>query len=887
MPLPPGTPLGPYQILAPLGAGGMGEVYRARDTRLGRDVAIKVLPPHLAASPEVRARFEREARTISQLDHPHICTLFDVGRAPGEVGSGGIDYLVMELLEGETLAHRLEKGPLPVGEVLSIGTQIADALDRAHRAGVVHRDLKPGNVMLTKSGVKLMDFGLARTALAAAASGALTESPTVSRPLTAEGTIVGTFQYMAPEQLEGRDADARSDLWALGCVLYEMATGKRAFEGKSQASLIAAIMERRPTPPSLLVPLLPPALDQVVQQCLAKDPDERIQTAHDVKLELQWIASGGSQAGVPAPLAARRRSRERLAWAMAGILALAVVALGAWVLRPTPAPRVIRFEVGPPRGTTRLSWPRLSPDGKLLAFLATDSAGSVRIWVRSLDGIDAHPLDAVVGSARPFWSPDSRWLAFINDGKLMKVAVAGGPAISICDAPGGFDGTWGRSGWILFDGANANDSIRGAPASGGAPTGVTFLDRAHGETNHAWPFFLPDGRHFLFVDFRAGGVNEVRVGRLGSRDNRAVGRTDSRAEYAPPGYLVYESAGVLMAQRFDPRTARTRGDPVPVGDLASGSVGLFSVSSGGGLAFRPRGIQAASRLLWVDRNGHIIGEAAPPDQYEDVVLSPDGARVAVSIVGEQPSQRDIWVRDLRRGVSSRLTFDPGDEFAPVWSPDGNRIAYGALRGDEIHCYVRSAWGGAEDSLGRAAGFYEGPFGWSGAANILTISHVTATNHWDVYALSPEGRQPPRPLLQSPFNERAGRLSPDGRWLAYSSDESGRDEVYVVPYPGPGPKIRISTGGGEAPQWRGDGKELFFQGPDQSMLAADIRAGTTFVAGTPKILFRIPLAAPGLYRGYRCAPSPDGQRFLVNASSGEATAGRFIVATNWTSELKKK
>jgi Tol biopolymer transport system component len=881
MPLAPGTRLGPYEILAPLGAGGMGEVYRARDSRLERDVAIKVLSPQLAETPELRARFEREARAVSALNHPHVCVLYDIGT------EGDLVYLVMEHLEGETLARRLERGPLPAEELLGRGAEIADALDRAHRAGIIHRDLKPGNIMLTKSGAKLMDFGLARnTGLATAASGD-TESPTLSRPLTAEGAIVGTFQYMAPEVLEGREADARSDLWALGCVLYEMATAKKAFQGRSQASLISAIMSAEPPAPTTLAPLTPPALEQLIRACLAKDPEERVQTAHDVKLELGWIAQGSSRAGVPVVIARRRRTRERLAWGLAAVaLATAVTAAGALLLRRGEPPRVVRFEVRPPRGTVRMAWPRLSPDGRMLAFIATDSAGAQRVWVRPLDALEAHPLEAAVGTARPFWSPDSKWLAYIDNGKLRKVPVGGGPAVDICDAPRGYDGTWGGRGWILFDGG-ASDSIRGVPAAGGTPRSITFIDRAHGETSHAWPFFLPDGQRFLFVVSRSGGPDEIHIGRLGSRESRPVGHTGSRAEYAPPGYLVYENAGVLMAQPFDAGAARTRGDPVPVGEILAGSVGPFSVSSAGALAYRPRVAQGPSRLLWMSRDGRALAEAAPPGFYEDVVLSPDGARAALCVVAEQTSQRDLWVRDLGRGVSSRLTFEPGDEFSPVWSPDGNRIAYAGFRGGRMHCYVRSAWGGgAEDSLGRTPDFYEAPYDWSGAADVIMIAHISQMNQWDVWALPTEGRRPPTPVLQSQFRESGARLSPDGRWLAYTSDESGRSEVYVVPYPGPGARVQISTAGGSTPQWRRDGKELFFQGMDQGILAVDVRAGTTFEVGVPKMLFTIGFTESA-YSAYRWAVSRDGQRFLVNTPTGEVAAGRFVVVANWTAELRRK
>jgi Tol biopolymer transport system component len=876
-----GSTLGPYEILAPLGAGGMGEVYRARDTRLGRDVALKVLAPLLAAVPEVRARFEREARTISQLNHPRICALYDIGHHEGT------DYLVMELLEGETLAHRLEKGPLPTAEVLALAVQIADALDRAHRAGVVHRDLKPGNVMLTKAGAKLMDFGLARTAGLTPAAGSEKESPTLSRPLTAEGTIVGTFQYMSPEMLEGHEADARSDLWALGCVLYEMATGRRAFEGRSQASLISAIMSAQPPAPTTLVPLTPPALERLIQACLAKDPDERIQTAHDVKLQLGWIAEGGSRAGVPIPVAARRRSRERLAWGLAGLtLAVAIVALGALLLRRSEPPRVVRFEVNPPTGTAAISWPRVSPDGRILAFLAYDSTGIQRLWIRPLDAVEAHPLAEVGGTSRPFWSPDSKYLAFIADGKLRKISVAGGPAIHVCDALGGYDGTWGKSDWILFDGSS-RDSIRGVPASGGIPKGITSIDHAHGETSHAWPFFLPDGRHFLFVAYKAGSADEIHIGALDSKESRVVGQTESRAEYTLPGYLVYVKEGTLVARPFDAGSGRTTGDPVPVGENIEGYVGDFSLSSAGVLAYRSTASRGQARLLWIARDGRPLGEAAPPGSYEDVVLSPDETRVALCMATEQPPTRDIWVRDLARGVSSRLTFDPGDEIAPAWSPDGSRLAYAKIRSADMSIYVKAASGvGAEDSLAHIPNSYEAPYQWSGAANTIVLAHMGPSGQWDVWVMPADGRQAPRPFLQSTFREFAGRLSPDGRWLAYHSDESGHDEVYVVPYPGPGGKWQVSTAGGSAPQWRADGKELFFHGADQSIMAVDVHAGATFEMGVPKPLFKTALTR-GAYAGYRWAVSRDGQRFLLSTPSGAAAAGRFIVVTNWTEELQRK
>ncbi len=869
-----GTALGPYQILAPLGAGGMGEVYRASDTRLGRDVAIKVLPPHLAVSAEVRARFEREARVVSQLNHPHIGALYDIG------SEGDTDYLVMELLEGETLARRLEKGPLPVAEVLALGAQIADALDRAHRAGVVHRDLKPGNVMLTRGGAKLMDFGLARVGGLSPVTGSLADSPTVSRPLTVEGTILGTFQYMAPEQLEGKDADARSDLWALGCVLYEMATGRRAFEGESQASLIAAIMSVEPAALTQLAPMSPPGLDRLVRACLAKAPDDRIQTAHDARLQLRWVAEGSSQSGVPPAVAARRRGRERIAW---GIAAAALLALGLQLSDRGEPARVVRFELHPPKGTINISWLRLSPDGQTLAFLASDSTGAQRLWLRPLAAVEAHRLEGIEG-VRPFWSPDSKYLGFISEGKLRKIPVAGGPAVTICDAPGGVDGAWGKSGWLLFDGGPA-DSIRGVPATGGAVKAITVLDRAHGETQHGWPFFLPDGRHFLFVSSKRGAaVGTIRLGTLGSQESRVVGQTNGRAEYGPAGHLFYVSGSALVAQTFDAGAARVAGDPVPIGELLTAGPGAFSVSSAGVVAFQPRAAEAQGRLLWVDRNGHDVGVAAPSGYYQDVSLSPDGRRLAFSLATDQASRLDIWVRDLARGVNSRLTFDPKDEIAPVWSPDGDRIVFGRFR-EGLRCYIKAVNGvGGEDSLACAPGNLEGPFDWSGAANVILLSRIDTEMKWEIWEAPASGLQAPRPLIQSPFNVRWGRLSPDGRWLAYASSESGRDEVYVVPYPGPGSKLQISTAGGSYPQWRADGRELYFQGLDQSIMAVDVHANTDFEADLPKPLFKTTLTE-GRYPGYRWAVSRDGQRFLVNTTSGAGDA-RVVVVLNWAAELGK-
>src|SRR5262245_51665427 len=652
MPLSVGSRLGPYEILSPIGAGGMGEVYKARDTRLERTVAVKVLPAQLSVSSDARQRFEREAKTISQLSHPHICALYDVGR------EGETEYLVMELLEGETLTERLAKGALPLDPTLRFGQEIADALDKAHRQGIVHRDLKPGNVMLTKSGVKLLDFGLAKAMSPASQSPtALTSLPTAMNEgnLTKEGTILGTFQYMAPEQLEGREADARSDLFALGATLYEMATGKKAFTGKTQASLIGSILRDEPPSVSSIAPMTPPAFDRVVKTCLAKDPDERWQTAHDVRLQLQWIAEGGSQAGLPAPLAELRRSRERLAWA-ANIVTAALAIAATWLFlqsRREPA-RIVQSSILPPDKTefNFLSGSMaLSPDGRLIAFIA----GNL-LWVRPLDGLSARPLAGTEGPTYPFWSPDSRSLGFFAGGKLRKIDVSGGPPETICDAPAARGGTWGRDGTIVFA-PSTRYPLHRVAASGGAVVPITKLDPSKGEISHRWPTFLPDGRHFLYVSFHAIGGSEqannsIFVGSLDSQRTEMLVRTNSNAIYSPPGYLLYWRENVLLAQPFSAKSLRLTAEPFPVAEPVQYAQGfgnaIFSVSQNGLLAYQRGRGSVPSQLTWFDRAGRQLEAAAPPGDYRNPAISHDGQKVLVDVPATQTLGDDVWVSDLVR-----------------------------------------------------------------------------------------------------------------------------------------------------------------------------------------------------------------------------------------------
>ena len=875
MALAAGSRLGPYEIESAIGAGGMGEVYRARDTRLDRAVAIKVLPTHLAADPERRARFEREARAVSSLNHPHIGALYDVGR------ESGVDYLVLELLDGETLAQRLEKGPLSPPQVIQFGIQMADALDRAHKSGIIHRDLKPGNIMLTRAGVKLLDFGLARAVEAVAGPAGLTLSPTQGTPLTAEGTILGTFQYMSPEQLESKEADARTDLFALGEILYEMATGKRAFEGKSQASLIAAILEREPAPITSLAPLTPPALDRVIRACLAKDPDERIQTAHDVKLQLQWIAEGGSAVGVPAVVTAKRKSRERLAWSLAGgagVVALSGLAMLA--LRHAPEPHAVRFQIERPSGVTVMTWPRVSPDGNWIAFQAVDTSGVTSIWVRPLEALEPRRLNGTEGALRPFWSPDSRFVGFIADRKLKKVPVDGGPSQLIAEATGA-DGSWGSKGVILYDNSQ-NDSLMQVPAAGGIPKPASSFDRKGGDTGHAWPQFLPDGRHFLFVAYGSSAQDvRLKVGELGDYKSKVVRATGSRGEYAPPGRLVYVLDNNLVSQPFDLGGLRLSGEPVAIAEKVNllGGRENFSTSQSGTIAFQSGADLPGSEIVWVDREGKRLSVAGARDGYTDMSFSPDQQQVAISILDARTGQTQIWVLDLARGSRTRFTFEDCNHVWPVWSPDGQWIAYASDSGGTYQALRKRADGqGQAQLIGQHSRDNNGAVDWSRDSRYL-FAQVFRGGNWDVDVLDLAAGGRRTPLLQTRFNEERPRFSPDGAWVAYDSDENGRSDVYVTSLPQPTGKWQVSINGGRFPRWSADGKEIFFQALDGRLMSAPVVTAPTFHPGEPRALFTAPVAGSGIPQD-RILESRDGKRFLANYRASEEKPVPITVVLNW-------
>ena len=891
MALAPGSRLGPYEILAPVGAGGMGEVYRARDTRLERTVAVKVLPQHLSSSAAVRQRFEREGKTISQLSHPHICALFDVGR------EGETDYLVMELLEGETLSDRLAKGPLPLEQTLRYGVQIADALDRAHRLGIVHRDLKPGNVMLTKTGVKLVDFGLAKFAApAASASGLSMLATQAGANLTQEGTILGTFQYMAPEQLEGKEADARTDIFAFGAVLFEMATGRKAFSGTSQTSLIAAILTAEPPPIATIQPIAPPALDRAVKICLAKDPDDRWQSAHDLASELRWIAEAGSQAGVPAVVVSRRRGRERMILALAAAATLLALALAtALWRRPVearfplvafiPAPRTAAFAFeGAGAGSLTVS-----PDGRYLTFAAAGADGVPKLWLRTAGALAAEPILGTDDGQYPFWSPDSRFIAFFARGKLKKVPATGGAAVEICgttsEARGG---TWSREDVILFS-PYWRESIHRVSAEGGTHERVTRLDEMRGETTHRWPWFLPDGRHFLYLAGSrhaedTSGDNAIYIGSLGSADRRLLVRARSNIVYAS-GFLLYLRGRSLVAHRFDPKRMALTGEPVPVADRIRYETGffqgVFSASETGLLAYQQGETATLSRLVWRDRGGNQVGVLSEPGLYFDVRLSPDARSAAVGI----GDPGDVWLFDLLRGIRTRFTFDPAVDTKPVWSPDGKTIFYSSDRSAFWQIYRRKVTGASgEERLTRVK-------------ENESITDVSPDGRWLVYAredpkgknrtdlwllsLSDEGKA--TPFLEAPFGEGDAHFSPDGRWLAYVSDESGRNEVYVTRFPRREGKWQISTSGGSAPRWRRDGREIYYVAGDRNVHAVDVASAESFQADTPRLLFSTRTARNPFYYDV----TPEGQKFVVSELHTSDESEAITLLVDWTAALEKK
>jgi Tol biopolymer transport system component len=885
MTLPAGTRLGPYEITSPLGAGGMGEVYRAKDTRLDRSVAVKVLPAHLSSDPELRGRMTREARAVSALNHPHICALYDVGSADGT------DYIVMELLEGETLADRLSKGALPTDLVLRWGIEIAEALDKAHKQGIVHRDLKPGNVMLTKSGVKLLDFGLAKLRAEDADEPALSSLPTrlASKPLTEKGTVLGTFQYMAPEQLEGRDADPRSDIFALGAVLYEMATGRRAFEGRSRASLIAAILSSEPPPISTIQRMAPPALDRLVKTCLAKEPDERWQSAHDVAAELRWIAEGGSSVGTPAVVAGKRRSRERIAWGVAAALAVAAAALAIRsATRPMPRERVVRFKMlldgqELPRSTARCL--ALSPDGSRLVYSAREAfSDKSELSIRDLDRLEPAKLAGTVDGSAPFFSPDGSWIVFSANGKLQRIAASGGAPVVVSDTPSFAGADWADGGTIyLATGPDAGwiTGIARVPASGGKPQQLFSPDPKTGERAFASPHTLPGGKALLYTVWTGGRMEDskIAVQRLDGKERRIVYEGASEAQWVSSGHLVFTRGGTLFAAPFDLDKLALTAAPQPVLEgvrhgLDNG-ISQFTVSANGTLAYIAGEASAAGRsLLWVDRTGAAQPAAPENRPYADVRLSPDGRTAAFTL---QAATFDVWTLDLTRGTLRRISLG-SDDSQPAFTPDGARIVYASTRSGRPNLYWRAADGSdAEERLTESAHTQSADCVTPDGSALL-VDDTNPETQTDILLLPLKGERKPRPFIKTPFSEAGARVSPDGRYVAYASNESGRNEIYVQPFPGLGKKWQVSTNGGSLVRWAQSGKEMLYR--SENRYYAVPLTLEPFTLGTPVLLFE------GRYNG-RFDPAPDGRSFLMIRDIDERPRVEIRIVLNWLEELKRK
>jgi len=861
----------------------MGEVYKARDTRLDRIVAIKVLPAHLADRAELRERFDREAKTIASLNHPHICTLYDTGH------QDGIDFLVMEYLEGETLAQRLQKGALPIQQVMQFAIEISDALDKAHRTGITHRDLKPGNIMLTKSGSKLLDFGLAKLRQEAAPATPLSQLPTVAEPVTVQGTILGTLQYMAPEQVEGKtdEIDARTDIFAFGAVIYEMATGKKAFEGKSQASLIAKILEADPPPISSLQPMTPPALERVVKTCLAKDPDDRWQTARDLTRELKWASESSDHRDKVATVAPARGARLWLPWLILGALVVIVTVGAIWWRNSRPSEPTMYFR-GPMSFSARDM--AVSPNGHTIA--ATGYKELPRksvIWIYELGSQDAKPLAGTEGASFPFWSADGKSLGFFADGKLKKLDLDGGPAQALCDAPSGRGGTWNRDGVILFTpSGQLGGGLYRISASGGTPTPVSLPDASRGEGSQRWPMFLPDGKHFLYMAFNVSiqsDSNAIFVGSLDSKEKRLVTKATANAGYAAPGYLLFYRDKTLLAQRFDPGKFELRGEPVPIlPDIQYlarvGRVG-FSATDSGLLVAQNSGAVSFSQLIWFDRKGNQISMVGKPDLYSNVSLAPDGKSVAVDKTDSANQNTDVWIYELQGDTAKRITFDPAVDAMAIWSPDGSRLVFSSSRQNVFNLYMKAADGAQEEKPIQRVDADEYPSDWSRDGRYILFNRGP-----EIWILTlPEMKS--APFLKTSSTLRNGRISPDGKWVAYASNETGKWEVYVTSFPAAQGKWQVSSGGGEQPRWRGDGKELFYISSDGKVMSVPVTEGANFDVGAPVPLFQAnPRETVATSEFLFYDVSKDGQRFLINTEVTQTEVEPMTVILNWAARLNK-
>lgn len=897
-----GTRFNHYEILAPLGAGGMGEVYRARDERLGRDVAIKVLPASFAQDPDRLRRFEQEAKATSALNHPNILTVHDIGTHDGQ------PFIVAELLEGEELRAQLEDGAIAPKKAIEYARQIAGGLSAAHAKGIVHRDLKPENLFVTADGrVKILDFGLAKLRpQPAMTAGSEVET---QRKITDPGTVMGTVGYMSPEQVRGQDLDHRSDIFSFGVILYEMLSGQRTFSGDSAIEVMNAILKEEPPELSETNAKVSPALDKIVRRCLEKKPELRFHSAHDLGFALETLSSAGHaralagrsgeetssipMGNLPSQHAGARAyptGRERLAWLAAAVLLLvSLISLPFAVkyLRQSPPAALVagRFTIAAPEKATLIAAPELSPDGRHLVFAAT-MEGKRSLWLRPLGSLTAQPLPGTEGVySFPFWSPDSRSIGFVAGGELKKLDLAGGTPQTLCNLPVGvslFGGTWNRDGVILFSGTAG---IYRIPVTGGEPTLTLRSDQP---SLYRLPVFLPDGRHFLVRRTPTQGTAEIHLAALDRQATTRLLAADSQARYAN-GHLLFARAGALLAASFDPGSLKLTGEPFVVTDkvriTGNANSGHFSVSDNGSLAYDPNALADNQQLTWLDRAGKPLGTVGTAGEYEYPRLAPDGKRVAVARRDPQTRSWDIQVIELVRATSSRLTFDSGNDRYPVWSPDGSRIAWQAQRDGAFQIYQKLASGVGPEELLRKEDVFIAPTSWSADGRFLLYSRADPKTILDLWALPLTGDRQPALFWQTPFSELGGRFSPDGRWIAYYSDDQGGNEVYVQTFPASGGKWQISTNGGSQPWWRSDGKELYYVSAGGKLMAVEVKPGGSFEASAPRALFDL-ATARAIGGGSSYAVAAAGDRFLFVTAREEAASLQFTVVTNWTAEVKK-
>jgi eukaryotic-like serine/threonine-protein kinase len=887
-----GGQLGSYEITALLGKGGMGEVYRARDAKLKRDVAIKILPEQFSGDADRVTRFQREAEVLASLNHPNIAAIYDVQEATGS------RFLVLELVEGETLAGALARGPLPIPEILTLAKSISEALGAAHEKGIIHRDLKPANIKITPDGrVKILDFGLAKMFAAERSASGASNSPTMMS-ISAQGVILGTAAYMSPEQARGHEVDAQADIWAFGCILYEMLTGQQAFTGETITDILGGIVRVDPDW-GVLPPDTPPLLRLLLRQCLQKNRAARLHHIADARIQLEAASAESSADAVATPAVTAGQIKKRRPWLWIGataLLATLVIATAPFTIRyltQTPADRsALRFSFSVPEkviyGNAAIApFPAVSNNGKAIAFVALQD-GISRIWVRPLDSLEPRPLSGTEGAstAFPFWSPDDRFVAFFTPGKLKKVDISGGPAQVICDVTAGSGGSWNSDGTIIF----TEGVLKRVSAAGGRPEAITTLDTNRHEVAHALPIFLPDGNHFLFLSrTNSNDTYAVMAGSLNSKELKTVMNGNSRVQY-DSGHLLFVRDGTLFAQRFDAGKQQLVGDPFTIAEQIRHNVfngaAAFSASGNGVLVYRTGNQDANRKLEWFDRSGRSLGVVGPPGAYRNPELSPDGKRIAVERTDPQTQNDDIWIFDVARGIPNRQTFDPGIDMYPVWSPNGEQIAFGTSRAQVDNLYLRNSMGGTEELLLKGAAI---PRDWT-KDNRFIVYGVGAGSQLMVLPLS--GDRKPFPFLaSSTFSYAQARVSPDGKWLAYYSNESGRNEIYVQDFPKPVSKFQISTDGGISPRWRRDGKEIFYVSADNVLMAVSVQTtDKAVVAAKPVALFNTGpgpsgLVAYGTRQQYDV--TADGQRFLVNSNATQGNENPLSVVWNWQAAFNRK